>query len=100
MESKLIQAFHGSGESKVFAADKKVELPTTIEEAVNLWGEAKFVKMACESYVINVQRELRSGGTVSAKAQLNALIAAAKQQQQDGDDGLFVRLTATGIKIV
>ena len=97
MESKLIQAFHGLGESKVFAADKNVELPTTVEEGVSLWGEAKFVKMARESYVIDVQRELRNGGKSSAKTQLNDLITAAKQQKNDGDDGLFQRLVSLEI---
>ena len=97
MESKLIQAFHGSGDSKVFAADKKVELPTTVDEAVELWGESKFVKMARESYIIDVQRELRSNGKVSAKSQLNDLISAAKQQKNDGDDGLFQRLVSLEI---
>ena len=97
MESKLIQAFHGSGDKKVFAADKNVELPTTIEEGVSLWGEEKFVKMARESYIIDVQRELRSDGKTNAKSQLNMLIAAAKQQKQDGDDSLYNRLVSVEI---
>ena len=100
MINKLIQAFTGSGKDKVFIGDRKVDLPTTLDEAKELWGDAKFVKMAVESYVIDVQRELRTGGKTSAKSQLNDLITAARQQKQDGDDSLFVRLTATGIKIV
>ena len=68
-----------------------------IYTCVSLWGEVKFVKMARESYVIDVQRELRSGGKSSAKTQLNDLIAAAKQQKNDGDDGLFQRLVSLEI---
>ena len=97
MESKLIQAFTGSGKDKIFIADKKVDLPQNAEEAVELWGEAKLVKMARESYVIDVQRELRSGGKVSAKSQLNDLIAAAHKQKQDGDSALFDRLVSVEI---
>ena len=97
MTNKLIQAFTGSGKDKVFIADKKVDLPQNVDEAVELWGESKFVKMACESYVIDVQRELRSGGKVNAKTQLNDLITAAKKQKNDGDDGLFQRLVSLEI---
>ena len=97
MESKLIQAFHGSGESKVFAGDRKVNLPQTVDEAVKLWGGAKFVKMARGGYLIEVQRELRSDGKTSAKSQLNELIAAAEQQKQDGDDDLYNRLVSIEI---
>ena len=97
MESKLIQAFTGSGESKVFVADKKVDLPNSVKDAVSLWGEEKFVKMARESYVIDIQRELRSGSKSSAKTQLQDLITAAKQQKNDGDDGLFERLVSLEI---
>ena len=97
MENKLIQAFHGSGKSKVFAGDKKVDLPNSVDDAVELWGAEKFVKMARESYIIDVQRELRNNGKTSAKTQLNDLIAAAKQQKNDGDDGLFQRLISLEI---
>ena len=97
MESKLIQAFHGSGDSKTFAGDKQVDLPNSVNDAVELWGESKFVKMARESYIIDVQRELRSGGKTSAKTQLNDLISAAKKQKQDGDDSLYNRLVAVEI---
>ena len=97
MESKLIQAFTGSGKDKVFVADKKVDLPTTVDEATELWGDNKFVKMARESYVIDVQRELRSGGKTNAKSQLEMLIAAAHQQKQDGDSALFDRLVSVEI---
>ena len=97
MESKLIQAFHGSGKDKVFIGDKKVDLPNSVDDAVKLWGAEKFVKMARESYVIDIQRELRSGGKSSAKTQLELLIAAANQQKNDGDDGLFQRLVALEI---
>ncbi|KKL66565.1 hypothetical protein LCGC14_2143680 [marine sediment metagenome] len=97
MESKLIQAFTGHGKDKVFAGDRKVNIPATVEEATELWGDDKFVKMAVESYVIDVQRELRSGGKSSAKTQLNDLISTAKQQKNDGDDGLFQRLVSLEI---
>ncbi len=97
MESKLIQAFHGSGYSKTFVGDKKVDLPNSVNDAVELWGADKFVKMARESYVIDVQRELRNGGKVNAKTQLNDLIAAAKKQKQDGDDYLYNRLVSVEI---
>jgi len=97
MESKLIQAFTGSGKDKVFIADKKVDIPTTVDEATELWGDVKFVKMARESYIIDVQRELRSGGKVSAKSQLNDLIAAAHKQKQDGDSALYDRLVSVEI---
>ena len=97
MINKLIQAFTGSGKDKVFIADKKVDLPQNVDEAVELWGNEKFVKMAVESYVIDVQRELRSGGKVSAKSQLNDLIAAAHKQKQDGDSALYDRLVSVEI---
>ena len=97
MESKLIQAFTGSGKDKVFVADKKVDLPNNVADAIELWGDDKFVKMARESYVIDVQRELRSGGKTSAKSQLNDLIAAARQQKLDGDSALFDRLVSVEI---
>ena len=97
MINKLIQAFTGSGKDKVFISDKKVDMPTTVDEAKELWGDAKFIKMACESYVIDVQRELRSGGKTSAKSQLNDLIAAARQQKQDGDSALYDRLVSVEI---
>ena len=97
MVNKLIQAFTGSGKDKVWIGDRKVDLPTTIEEATTLWGDAKFIKMACESYVIDVQRELRSGGKTSAKSQLNDLIAAARQQKNDGDSALYDRLVSVEI---
>ena len=97
MESKLIQAFTGHGKDKVFAGDRKVNIPATVEEATELWGDDKFVKMAVESYVIDVQRELRSGGKSSAKSQIELLIAAAHQQKQDGDPALFERLVAVEI---
>ena len=48
MINKLIQAFTGSGKDKVFIGDKKVDMPTTLEEAQELWGATKFVKMACQ----------------------------------------------------
>ena len=91
MESKLIQAFTGSGNSKTFVADKNVDLPTTVAEAVELWGDVKFVKMARESYTIGIQRELRGGGQ-SKTSQVNALIGEAKRQKQKGDSGLFDQL--------
>ena len=97
MISKLMQAFTGKGESKVFIADKKVDIPQTVAEAVGLWGEDKLVKMACESYVIAVQSDLRKGSSTSAKTQLNDLIAAAHQQKRDGDSALFDRLVSVEI---
>ena len=99
MESKLIQAFHGSGESKTWAGDKKVDLPVTMEEAVQLWGEAKTIKMARESYTIDIQRELRAGGKVNAKSQLNQLIASAKQQKADGDSTSYDILVAANVSM-
>ena len=97
MISKLIQAFNGHGKDKVFAGDRKVDLPESMEEAEGLWGDAKFVKMAVESYVIAIQGELRNGGKVSAKSQLNDLISSAKQQRMDGDSALFDRLVSAEI---
>ena len=80
MHKVTVKAYNGSGDSKTFAGEREVDCPDTLEDATMLeGGDVKKVLSAYwSSKVIDIQRQIRSGTTVSAKAQLNMLLAKAK----------------------
>jgi hypothetical protein len=94
MKPLTIKAYNGTGTTKTFAGEKTVDFPDNCEEAVKLWGLEKVMEHIKSSYVIEVQRQIRAGTTVSAKTQLNMLIAKAKT-----DPKIAELLKAADIKI-
>lgn len=77
MKKLEVKAYNGTGTTKTLAGIKTVDMPENCEEAVKLWGLEKTMEHIKASYVIEVQRQIRAGTTVSAKSQLNMLIATA-----------------------
>lgn len=86
MENVTIIAHSGTGDSKVKAGEKADSKPTTIDEAVSKWGETTLCKLAWESHVINVQREIRGGGNGGLKAKVALLIEQARTEAKEGDN--------------
>lgn len=100
MNQILVQAFNGTGKDKVFAGDKKIPSPVNWDEAIVAYGTMeRTLKLALESEVINVQRSLRNGSGTSAKAQLNAMIAVARERAAKGESDLLNELIARDITV-
>lgn len=77
MKKITIEAYNGTGKDKTLAGKREVDMPETTAEAVKLFGEEETLAHITSSYVIDVQRQIRAGTTVSAKSQLNQLMAYA-----------------------
>lgn len=78
MKKQTIEAYNGTGKDKKLAGSREVDMPETTEEAVKLFGAAETMDYIKASYVIEVQRQIRAGTTISAKKQLEAIQAAAR----------------------
>lgn len=78
MKKVTITAYNGIGKDKKLAGSREVDMPETTAEAVKLFGEEETLDHITSSYTIEVQRQIRAGTTMSAKAQLAALEAYAK----------------------
>ena len=82
MKITEITAYNGIGKDKVFAGKRDEKQPETVDEARQLWGDDDLLEYAWSSRVIEVQRQIRTGTTMSAKAQLAALEAYARQNPE------------------
>ena len=78
MKLEKIQAFNGTGTTKVFAGEKMEERPENVQEALVKYGEEKLLAYAWASHTIVVQRQIRDKSADSAKNQLSALEAFAR----------------------
>lgn len=85
MKRVTIEAYNGIGKDKKLAGKREVDQPETLQEAVALeksQGEEKPEESVLEYYwsskTIEIQRQIRAGTTMSAKAQLAAIQAYAK----------------------
>lgn len=87
MKKATIEAYNGIGKDKKLAGKREVDQPETIEEAVTLEtaenaGDEKLGKEAVlegywSSKTIEIQRQIRAGTTMTAKAALAKLQAYA-----------------------
>lgn len=77
MKKVTIQAYNGIGKDKKLAGEREVDMPETCQEAVKLFGEEDTMGYIQSSYTIEVQRQIRSGTTMTAKQQLAAIQAYA-----------------------
>ena len=78
MKKVVIEAFNGIGKEKKLAGKREVDMPETPEEAVKLFGVEDTMDYIRASYTIEIQRQIRAGTTMSAKAQLAAIQAFAR----------------------
>jgi hypothetical protein len=78
MKKQVVEAYNGIGKEKKLAGQREVDMPETIDEATKLWGEEDFLDYAKSSYVIEIQRQIRAGTTMTAKQQLAAIQAYAR----------------------
>lgn len=80
MHKVTVKAYNGIGKDKVFAGEREVDCPDTLEDCKALEGgdEKPVVEAYWASKAIDIQRQIRAGTGTSAKAQLNVLIAKAK----------------------
>jgi hypothetical protein len=78
MKKVVIEAFNGIGKEKKLAGKREVDMPETPEEAVKLFGVEDTMDYIRASFTIEIQRQIRAGTTMSAKAQLAAIQAYAR----------------------
>ena len=62
MLTVVIKASNLVDGKKVPAGECNEKKPENVQEAIDLWGEKAFLKMAWESNAIKVQATLRNGG--------------------------------------
>lgn len=78
MKKLEVVAYNGTGKEKVLAGKREVDFPETVAEALTKWPEDEILEYIKASYVIEIQRQIRSGTTMSAKQVLAQLQAFAK----------------------
>lgn len=78
MKDVTITAYNGTGKDKVKAGERPAKQPETLAEAQTLFSDEDILEGFWASHVIEVQRQIRAGTTMSAKAILNQLQAFAK----------------------
>lgn len=79
MKKLEVVAYNGTGKEKVLAGKRVVDFPENLEEAKVKWpDEEEILEYIKASYVIEIQRQIRSGTTMSAKQVLAQLQAFAK----------------------
>lgn len=97
MNEHLVVASNGQGKAKTYAGERKINRPTTLDEAVQEYGSVdNFLKLAFESRVINVQRELRGNGG-GLKTKVEEMISVARLRAKEGDDTLLNNLIAARV---
>lgn len=94
MQKVTIKAYNGKGESKEFAGEKEVNRPTTVDEAVEMFGSERVLKGFWASEAIHVQNQIRTGTGHSPRAKLNTLVEEARRQKATGDSRVYDRLVA------
>lgn len=78
MKKVVIEAFNGIGKEKKLAGKREVDMPETPDEALKLFGMEDTMDYIRASYTIEIQRQIRAGTTMTAKAQLAAIQAFAR----------------------
>lgn len=99
MKTQLVQAFSTEGKDKIHIGDKEIDVPENVSEAIEVWGETTFLKLAMKSHVIDVQRAIRGGGNTGQKQKVNDLMTAARKQAAEGDETLLNNLISAGFKL-
>lgn len=85
MKRSKIEAYNGIGKDKKLAGVREVDEPETLQECVDIEkaDDEENPEISVRDYywsskVIEIQRQIRAGTTMSAKAQLAKLLAFAK----------------------
>ena len=98
METVTVKAFTGEGDEKVLVGEREISVAQNVDEAIKVYGSmANLLDFALRSYVIEVQRQIRSKTSMSTKKKVNQIVERAKELKEEGDDSLFNECVRLGI---
>jgi len=102
MIKEIVKAYNqdSDGKATIYVGEQEVDRPESLEDLKKLTTEDKIVSMWWGAKKIEVRAQIKSrakSGKPSDKAQLNAIIAAAKKQRAEGDSSAYDSLVRLGI---